>query len=138
MIHLQAITDKAAVGLSAVCAAHCLLFPVALVALPSMATVAFLSDEAFHRALVLFVLPTSLIALTMGCRKHKRYRVYLAGALGLLALGAAAALGHEILGDVGEKSLTFAGSIIIALSHVQNYKLCRRGDSCHDIADLGC
>lgn len=131
MAQIQALTDKAAVGFSLMCAAHCLLLPVALSVLPSVATLTLLSDEFFHRALLGLVLPTSVIALTLGCRKHKRYGVWIAGAVGLTALVAAAALGQDLLGDFGEKGLTFAGAVIIALSHVQNFRLCRRDDACH-------
>lgn len=82
MNSLQAMIDETAIGLSIACAAHCLLLPVAVLVLPSAATLAFLSDAAFHSAMVLVVLPTGVIALTMGCRKHKRYGDYLAGLLG--------------------------------------------------------
>ena len=125
--NLQALTDKTAVGLSVICAVHCLLFPVAVMLLPSVATLA-LDDEAFHRGILFAVLPASLIALTMGCRKHQRYRLYLTGAIGVTIIGMATYLGHGTLGESGEKLVTFAGAVIIAWSHVKNFTWCEQHD----------
>ena len=125
MYNWQALTDKPAVGLSVICALHCLLFPVAVVLLPSVGMLAF-DDEAFHRGILGAVLPASLIALTMGCRKHKHYRLYLAGAVGLTLMGMATYPGHDTLGERGEKLMTLVGAVIIALSHVKDFRLCRQ------------
>ena len=121
----QALTDKTAIGLSVVCAVHCLLLPVAVLLLPSVAAVS-LDDEAFHRALLVAVLPASLVALTMGCRKHKRYRVYIGGAIGLTILGFTAYLGHDTFGEWGEKFMTIVGASVIAISHLKNHRLCQQ------------
>ena len=80
--------DKSSVGLSTVCAVHCLLMPVAVVMLPSLAALPF-ADERFH-VLVFFVLPLSTVALTMGCRKHRSWRVMAVGVSGLVLLVGAA------------------------------------------------
>lgn len=131
MSKLQPLTDKAAVGLSAVCAVHCLLSPIALVMLPSLATLA-LDDEAFHLAMLMAVVPASLVALTMGCRRHGRVEIYFAGGAGLTVLALAAVLGHDVLGDVGEKVATLMGALVIAFSHVKNYRLCSQTHCDHD------
>ena len=129
MKSLQAISDKTAMGLSLLCATHCLVMPLAVVLLPSVAALS-LDDEAFHLWMLMAVLPFSGYALTMGCTKHKRYRLLLIGAAGLLVLGTAAFLGHETLGDAWERLLTLIGAGIIALGHLWNYRLCRRQDDC--------
>ena len=54
--------DKAAIGLSLLCVAHCLLTPIAIVMLPALGAT-FLEDERFHYALLFLVLPTSLVSL---------------------------------------------------------------------------
>ena len=48
--------DGAAIGLSALCAIHCLMLPVALTLLPVIATLP-LGDESFHKALLFLVIP---------------------------------------------------------------------------------
>ena len=121
--------DKSSVGLSTVCAVHCLLMPVAVVMLPSLATLPF-ADERFHVLLVFFVLPLSTLALTMGCRKHKSWRVMAVGVVGLVLLVGAALAGHDLFGELIEKSATVIGAGLVALSHVMNFRECRAVD-CH-------
>ena len=121
--------DKSSVGLSTVCAVHCLLMPVAVVMLPSLAALPF-ADERFHVLLVFFVLPLSTVALTMGCRKHRSWRVMAVGVVGLVLLLGAALAGHDLLGELTEKSATVIGAGLVALSHVMNFRKCRALD-CH-------
>ena len=121
--------DKSSVGLSTVCAVHCLLMPVAVVMLPSLAALPF-ADERFHILLVFFVLPLSIVALTMGCRKHRSWRVMAVGLSGLVLLVGAALVGHDLFGELMEKTATVVGAGLVALSHVMNYKKCRALD-CH-------
>ena len=123
--------DKSSVGLSTVCAVHCLLMPVAVVMLPSLAALPF-ADERFHVLLVFLVLPLSTLALTMGCRKHRSRRVMAVGVVGLVLLVGAALGGHDLLGELIEKSATVIGAVLVALSHVMNFRECRAVD-CHNL-----
>lgn len=116
--------DKAAIGLSLVCAVHCLLLPVALVMLPALTATTF-EDERFHQWLLVAVLPTSLIALTMGCRQHQNWAVLAIGLPGLAILTLATFLGHDLLGTTGEKVASLLGTLLIALGHFRNHALCR-------------
>ena len=129
MNSFRSLTDKTAMGLSLLCAFHCLAFPSALVLLPSLAALS-LDGEVFHLWMVIAVIPTSAIALTLGCKRHQRYRVTLLGAVGLLVLTAAALAGTEVLGEPGEKALTVLGAAVIALGHYWNYRLCQHGVPC--------
>lgn len=116
--------DKAAIGLSMACAIHCLLLPVILALLPSLAASVF-GDERFHQWLLIIVLPTSLFALGMGCQRHRNLGVLALGLPGLAILAMAVFFGHDLLGDAGEKIASLLGASLIALGHVRNYKLCR-------------
>jgi hypothetical protein len=118
------VLDKASISLSVVCAIHCLLLPLALVLIPSMAVLP-IADERFHQLLVVLVLPTSLFALTIGCRRHRQWRVMVCGALGLTVLLLTVLAGHEMLGEFGEKSLTLLGAILVAISHIINFRQCK-------------
>jgi len=118
------VLDKASISLSVVCAIHCLLLPLALVLIPSMAVLP-IADERFHQLLVVLVLPTSLFALTIGCRRHRQWRVMVCGALGLTVLFLTVLAGHEMLGEFGEKSLTLLGAILVAISHIINFRQCK-------------
>ena len=135
MISTRAFTDKMAMSLSLLCALHCLVSPLIIVMLPSLAALQF-DGEAFHLWMVLAVIPTSIYALTMGCKQHKRYRLLGLGLLGLLFLLSAVLAGEELIGDFWEKALTVIGAAIIALGHYRNYRLCRRQEFCACPEDL--
>ena len=77
--------DKAAIGLSLLCVAHCLLTPIAVVILPALGAT-FLDDERFHYALLLLVLPTSIFSLGLGCSKHGQREILLFGFFGLFLM----------------------------------------------------
>ena len=121
---IQNFSDKAAVSLSILCTAHCLILPLLLTSLPSTLALT-MQDEVFHLSLVFLVVPMSLFALALGCKDHKRYRVLALGVAGMTCLLSAVFLDHHILGESGEKILTVIGSAFIALGHVFNYRLCR-------------
>lgn len=117
--------DKAAIGLSLVCAVHCLLLPVALVILPALTATAF-GDDQFHLWMLVAVLPTSLLALTMGCRRHRKMSVLALGLPGLAILTLAAFVGHDWFGEGGERIASVLGASLIALGHFRNHALCKR------------
>ena len=128
--HSNLILDKLAIGLSTLCAVHCLLLPAALAILPSLALFS-VGDESFHLLLIYLVLPTSVVALTLGCQRHKERRMLLWGSAGLLVLTATAMLGHDLLGETLEKVATLAGTILVATAHLINYRCCQAADCKH-------
>lgn len=119
--------DKFAISLSALCVVHCLLTPVLVSLIPTLAALG-IADEGFHLYLIFAVIPLSLVAALMGCKKHKRYGVAFPILGGLFILVLTAGLGHEILGDTLEKVLTIIGACVISFGHVLNYRLCRKKD----------
>lgn len=128
MKSVRSVTDGLAIGLSVLCAIHCLALPLVLGLLPSLMALP-LQSEAFHFWMVIVVIPTSLYALTLGCKRHKRYQVVGLGIAGLSCLLLALALEHS-LGEVGEKVLTLAGAALISLGHYFNYRLCQQHNDC--------
>ena len=131
MKNIQTLSDKTAISLSIICALHCLALPSLLVMLPSL-TALNLADEVVHLWMLAAVIPISIYALTMGCRKHKRLGIVALGLVGITTSIAAALLGHDVLGETGEKIIVTTGAFIIAISHWQNHQLCRRLDcECH-------
>ena len=131
MKQLQAIADKTAISISFICTFHCLAMPFVVVLLPTLAAIN-LEDEAFHLWMVIAVIPTSLLALSMGCKKHRDYRVLLLGIIGLSLLIIAAFLGHDLLGESAETAVTVLGASIIAAGHLLNHRLCQHSRcECH-------
>lgn len=129
MKNIQAAIDRTAIGLSIICTLHCLLLPIAMTILPALTATSF-GDETFHRLLLVAVLPTSMIALTMGCRKHRNWGVVGTGLSGLIILTLVVFAGQDLLGQAGEKMATVLGAGIIAFGHLRNHILCRNAQ-CH-------
>tara|TARA_Y100000590_G_C15603634_1_gene971096 strand:- start:67 stop:501 length:435 start_codon:yes stop_codon:yes gene_type:complete len=121
----QAITDKLAIGLSLMCAIHCLAITSLIALLPSMVALGLDNEEVFHLWMVMAVLPSSAYALTLGCKQHKRYRLLIWGSIGLILLVMALVLGEERIGEAGEKILTVLGAGFVAVGHWFNFRLCQ-------------
>ena len=72
MTVFRSFTDFFSIGLSAACAVHCLIWPILAIIFPLIP--AFQQDgENFHFSILLFAIPSSVVAMTMGCRLHKTY-----------------------------------------------------------------
>jgi len=121
---LVSVLDRSAIGLSVLCLLHCLALPLVLVAGSSF-TALWAADEWFHQLLVVLVLPTSIVALLLGCKKHKRWAVLAWGFCGVGVLTLAALFAHDLVGEAGEKILTVIGSMLVVVGHAYNFRLCR-------------
>ena len=125
-----AVLDRFSIGFSTLCLLHCLAVPVLVSVVPVFATFA-LADERFHLALVALVVPTSVIALCLGCRLHKSRRILICGFAGVFVLLVTAILGGQHLGEIGETVLTVLGASVVALAHWFNFRACRACDCEH-------
>jgi hypothetical protein len=123
------LVDRFAIVISSLCVAHCLIFPVLAVLAPSVITLG-LKSESFHLWMIVAVIPSSIYALALGCKKHAQKSVFIIGALGLTSLLLAITLGHDILHESGEKALTIVGALLITFAHIRNFKLCKHQDNC--------
>lgn len=125
-VRVQRLTDYISISLAGICALHCFLMPVALILFPVVGSM-FLFEEVFHELLLLLIIPASVIAIFLGCRRHKDFKVLMLGVVGLcfLLAGAFAVTGYE------ELILTFVGASIMICGHLRNFRLCRRGGCGH-------
>ena len=122
--------DRSAIVLSIICAVHCLAVPLAVVMMP-MASTYWFADDHFHFLLLYLVLPTSTLAIGLGCRHHRTLKVIAWGSAGLGFLVLGALLGHDRLGELGEKGITLLGAVLVVLAHVHNFRLCRQSQCAH-------
>ncbi|MDD9950876.1 MAG: MerC domain-containing protein [Zetaproteobacteria bacterium] len=120
--------DPLAVGISLICTVHCFLAPVLMTMLPSLKALSITDDASFHFWMMVGILPTSLITLAMGCRKHKKHTFLLIGLVGLLVLGVASLWGHQLFGCKYEKYITLVGTCMMSFAHINNYLLCRHAN----------
>jgi hypothetical protein len=123
-LNLQRLLDRVSIWASGACIVHCLAMPALLVLLPVLASTT-LSDPEFHAVMLVWIVPFSLLALYLGCRRHKDRRVLALGLLGLAVLAATSVLGHDLLGETGEKVATVLGGGILIAGHYRNHRLCR-------------
>ena len=126
---MQRIFDNFGLTVSAACAIHCILLPVLLILSPYIELTFFTSHE-FHETLMYFILPTSLIAFTMGCKRHNDDIVKLGGKCGIFILLLAIAL-HEYSEIISIIMTLFASSVLI-FTHLRNRTLCSHEEyNCH-------
>jgi prepilin signal peptidase PulO-like enzyme (type II secretory pathway) len=124
------VLDKSAISLSMVCVLHCIALPFLVIMVPQL-TAYWFAGEDFHLMLIYLVLPTSIVAIGLGCRRHRSYRVMSWGLGGLTILVFAALYGHDVFGETAEKLLTLLGGLLVMIAHLINFRLCRRRDCEH-------
>lgn len=112
--------DRFGMGLSGLCAVHCLLLPSALFLLPLWPAVGVL-HAWLHPVLAAVVAPTTLLAMWEGFRRHRCTATLALLGLGLLLVLAALAA-HEALGARGETLLNLAGSGLLIAGHWCNQR----------------
>ena len=118
--------------LSSVCAIHCFFSP-AFVLLTSGLFSVSLDNESVHYLILFVAIPISLYALILGFTNHKTAYFLTIGIFGLFVLILAVALGELFFGELGEKTLTLVGSILVVYAHFKNHQVCKELDcSCHD------
>lgn len=107
--------DRVAMGLSGLCAIHCLASAV-LVALASAAG-GLLLHPIFHEVGLTIAIVLGALALGRGVFEHGYMAPAVTGALGLGMMAGAMSLPH---GDGGETMWTIIGVAILALGHDLN------------------
>ena len=115
--------DGAAVGLSALCLAHCLALPLFAGALPVL--MPFVEGH-LHAQMLALVLPLSVVAIGIGVAKHRNLRVAWAASAGMILLIIGATVAHEQLGVLADRLFTVIGALVLAASHLYNGLLSRR------------
>ncbi len=119
----RVLLDKIAVGLSGLCLLHCLLLPFIVAFLPFLGQ---LDNDHMHKELLLFVIPVSVIALTVGFRRHGQASVIFWGAFGLVILIVGALIVHDLYGLMADRAMTVAGSFVLAFTHYRNFRLAKK------------
>ena len=124
----RSLADKTAIGLSLLCAVHCLALPVIIVLAPAAGSLA-IADESFHLWMIAVVIPVSAYALFLGCRQHRRLSVLALGVGGIAVLAASALFAQGLFGEMGERVGTLVGASLVACSHWLNFRYCRGAPS---------
>lgn len=121
--------DRAAVLLSGLCLVHCLALPL-IIALFPVFGFSVVEHTTFHQLILVVVIPTTVLALGAGYRRHRRAIAPALGVVGIGALVMAAFAVHALNAESVERSVTVAGGLLIAAAHIQNFRL-TRAVPCH-------
>ena len=108
--------DRLGISLSTFCLAHCLAIPVLLTLLP-MTQLGWLSEELFHDILLTIILPTSVIALGLGCHRHRQWQILLLGFVGLGLLISLTVMPHDSLSLMTERAVTVVAGCLLVIAH---------------------
>lgn len=109
--------DRVGIGLSGVCAIHCLLVPVIVSLVPLWPTFEELHGYT-HLIFFLAITPTVVLSLQ---KKHESKAVTLFLLSGVLVIFLAWFF-NETLGELGEAGITLIGSVSLIWGHWLNYK----------------
>jgi hypothetical protein len=103
---------------SAACLVHCLVLPVVLAGLPTLAH-RISHDPLIHYAFLAITIPVGLLAFIPGFLLHRHKGPILGAAVGLLGLSLGA-FGHDALGHKASHAATVLGGIILISAHLLN------------------
>ena len=122
---MQKYFDLIGISLSGICFIHCVLTPVLIMLSP------FLAGHEFHENIIYLIIPTAVIALAVGCSRHRDVWVAVIGIGGISVL-TSALIFHTQFGEMVGVILTMLGSILIISAHYRNRILCKKESfSCH-------
>ncbi len=116
--HSVTLWDRLGIGLSTLCLIHCLALPV-LVSLLPIVPVPEVIHEWSHPVLAVVILPTIVLAIRRSAH-DRRIHAYLIGGFAVILTGWA--VGHSVLGFLAETTFTVAGSVLLIIGHVLNYR----------------
>lgn len=120
-LRLATRLDRMAIGLSALCAVHCVATVVLLGALSSLGYI--FAAPIVHEAGLAMAIGLGGLALGAGLRRHRLLWPSLIGLLGLSLMATALFLEH----GAGEAAVTICGVSLVALAHFFNIRLdCRQ------------
>ena len=127
---MQKLFDTIGLTVSGTCVIHCLFAPVTLILLPVFGLTVS-QEEVLHEIFLYLIVPSAIIAITMGCRKHKDYSVAALASIGIILL-VYAVITHDTNTEQTVEVLTLFGSAFVVISHLRNFSLCRQNNCNHD------
>lgn len=110
--------DRFGIGVSGICAIHCLFFPILISVLPLMSVSSFIHEWA-HPIFVLLLAPAVYFASR---RSHFDKTITSILVIGFLAVVIGWLVGHYWLGILFETSMTLFGSGMLIAGHWFNYR----------------
>jgi hypothetical protein len=116
--------DRLGIGLSFLCAVHCLVTPLVLISLPILARY-YVSHPLFHLLLALAIVPVGFLAFLSGFRHHATPWALVLGIPGLLLVATVPYFAHVLFWNINETVLMILGSGLLITAHLLNRRACR-------------
>ncbi len=113
--------DLVSIAASSACLVHCLGLPLLFAAVPAASSLLAL-PEWLHAVALATAIPASAIAMTGGYRHHGLAHPAQLGGIGMILLTGGVLAGERWLLETG---LSVAGSLVLAMAHVMNWRLRR-------------
>lgn len=115
------IADRFGATASFLCAVHCALLPLVFALLPALG-LGFLADHRFERIFIAFASLLALTTISIGFRRHQRFRAFwfLAPGIVLLITGVVIDFDHA---SPLHATLVAIGGTLVAIAHVTNLRL---------------
>lgn len=114
--------DSLGVVASSLCIIHCLVLPLAVVALPALGP-QVIHDDSTHFVLAFFVTMFCLLAIVPGYMRHNDRNVLFVMSIGLSMVLFATFIAGHALGESWEVPLITIGNLLVVGAHLQNRKL---------------
>lgn len=110
--------DRLGIGVSGICAIHCLIFPIIISILPLWPIATTIHDWT-HPVFVILLVPTVYFASR---RSHYSKKVTLPLVTGLVLVILGWLLGHYWFGAGVETTMTLIGSAVLIAGHWMNFR----------------
>lgn len=125
--HAASLWDRLGIVGSTLCLLHCAATPL-FIGVFSVTGVGIVGGEHFHGLAALILGFVALLAFLPGFRRHRDWRILVAGGLGVssLVIGGFVLLPSELL----ETLITIMGSLILVMTHGINWRLTRKSACC--------
>lgn len=121
----KSLLDYVGIGVSSLCALHCVMLPVLIPVLPLLGASIF-AEHWFERSILILSMVIGFVALVSGFYRYHRqlYPVY------SLMLGGFLYWNKDMLGENMEPVIVVVGAALIVGSHALNIRLCKSCNSC--------
>jgi len=127
--------DYVGVGASFLCVVHCLLTPVLITALPTLAA----TEHQTHSVFAIIILLLGMLAFIPGYLTHRNKSIPIIGFIAISMITFASVLPEMKNAEMIETGLVMIGGITLIYSHLRNAYWCRFcskcSDTCCDITD---
>src|SRR5215813_9152733 len=123
--------DRLGIIASAVCFLHCIATPI-VISFAAVWAHYIPSEERFHRTLAILVTAVGGFAILAGYRQHKRKRVLLLMASGLICISVGAWWGDRLPSHIAEVTITLIGSCLMIMDHLNNHTFCKNCACSHE------